>query len=263
VDNGLLIYTSNSITMRSVHAFSNDGNGAYIDQSTALSGSTTIIGSTFSSNVASGFYLSTNRNVTLDNVNAHQNGSDGIYVYANYGPVDTQTTTITRTKASNNAWQGIRVESRGLVTLNTFKTFNNGEHGLYVVNNNGGASMGINVLSQYGTNWTSGNIKTGAYLNSAGPVTISKIVALGNGIVNNWAGLFIQTTNNQNITLTCALLSGNGYHGLTANLGTGTLTLNGVTAYGNDVFGGSVDPDIFNNVGSTVITNPASCGSFQ
>jgi hypothetical protein len=263
VDNGLLIYTSNNITLRSVRAVSNGGNGAYMELSSALSGSTTIIGSTFSSNGAMGFYLSTNRNVTLDNVNAHQNGSDGIYVYANYGPVDTQTTTITRSKASNNTGYGIYVESRGLITLNTFKVFNNGEHGLYIYNNNGGASMGINILSQYGSNWTSGNIKTGAYLNSAGPVTISKIVALGNGIVNNWAGLFIQTTNNQNITLTCALLSGNGYHGLTANLGTGTLTLNGVTAYGNDVFGGSVDPDIFNNVGSTVITNPASCGSFQ
>jgi hypothetical protein len=263
VDNGLLIYTSNSITMRSVRAVSNGGNGAYMDNSSALVGSITVIGSTFSNNVASGFYLSTNRNVFLDNVNAHQNGSDGIYVYANYGPVDTQTTTITRSKASNNAWQGIRVESRGLVTLNTFKVFNNGEHGLYIFNNNGGASMGINILSQYGTNWTSGNIKTGAYLNSAGPVTISKIVALGNGIVNNWAGLYIQTANNQNITLTCALLSGNGYHGLSAYLGTGTLTLNGVTSYGNDVFGGSVDPDIFNNVGSTVITNPTSCGTFQ
>ncbi len=262
-NNGMLIYTSNSITMRSVRAVSNGANGASMDQSSALAGITSIIGSTFSNNVASGFYLSTNRNVTLDNVNAHQNGSDGIYVYANYGPVDTQTTTITRTKASNNAWQGIRVESRGLVTLNTFKVFGNGEHGLYIHNNNGGASMGINIISQYGTNWASGNTKTGANLISAGPVSISKIVALGNGVIGNFSGLQIFVANNNNITITCALLSGNGLYGLSASLGTGTLTLNGVTAYGNDVFGGSVDPDIFNNGGSTVITNPASCGTFQ
>jgi len=262
-DNGLQVYTSNSITMRSVRALSNGGNGAFMDQSSASSGSTTIVGSTFSNNVATGFYLSTSRNITLDNLNVHQNGTDGIYIYANYGPVDTQTTTITRTKASNNGWQGIRVESRGLITLNTFKVFNNGEHGLYIYNNNGGASMGINILSQYGANWASGNTKNGAYLSSAGPVSISKIVALGNGITSNFSGLQIFAANNNNIAITCAFLSGNGLNGLTASLGTGTLTLNGVTAYGNDVFGGGTDPDIFNNVGSTVITNPASCGSFQ
>jgi hypothetical protein len=155
------------------------------------------------------------------------------------------------------------VESRGLVTLNTFKVFNNGEHGLYIYNNNGGASMGINILSQYGTNWASGNNKTGAYLNSAGPVSISKIVALGNGITANYSGLQISAANNNNITITCAFLSGNGLNGLNASLGTGTLTLNGVTAYGNDVFGGAIDLDIFNNGGSTVITNTASCGTFQ
>jgi hypothetical protein len=261
--NGLNIYTDHNITLRSVHTLFNGGDGAYLNQVNGPNGSTTIISSTFSNNLGYGLNLNSVGSISMDKVEARSNGSTGLHIFAINALVDIYTTTLTRVNASNNNYHGISIQSSGLVTLNTFKIFNNGENGLYVSNNIGGATMGVNILSQYGANWTSGNYKSGAHIISSGPVSVSKIVALGNGISTNFAGLFIQTTNNQNITLTCALITGNGYHGLTANLGTGTLTLNGVTAYGNDVFGGTVDPDIFNNVGSTVITNSASCGTFQ
>jgi hypothetical protein len=258
--NSILIYSSGNILLRGVRAAGNGGQ-AYL-YTTSGNGNVTILDGVFNNNASNGVNIQSNGTVLIDRVVASGNTGQGINVVNTYADASAmRPVVISRSTFNLNMQHGLLINSNGQITLDSLRAFGNSSSGVSAQNNNLDVTAGIQVLSTYGANWFSGNEQRGLFLASYGPLSLSKVVAVGNGVSGNYSGIYLSTVN-QNITFTCGLLSGNGKNGLEVWLGTGTLTLNGVLATGNDLTGGAADPDIFNSIGSTLVVNPAPCGLY-
>ena len=217
---GLAIYTNGAVTITNIYANDNGydgGYGALILNPTGTSGVTIkqtgswsgqdywAEGNTFSNNSFGGLFIGSNGAVTVDFFQARDNGGFGIEVFSagGTGAVTIKGTNNLDRNLSYNG-RGMRVTSRGNITLTNVDVSENGDYGASLVNDTGTGTVtltnayfnynytGLEVLTTGIVTWKNGsasdNFLYGAFIDNQGialtgkPVTITNVYAGSNGL---------------------------------------------------------------------------------
>jgi putative surface-exposed virulence protein len=260
---GMLIFTKGAITLTNVRSNDNTTQGMVLDNTacgTASPCNVSLLTSgsgvnEFHSNGNWGLVINTYGIVALSKVNIASSGG-GVSITNNAATIPANVT-ITGGKFQDNGSNGIKVLSKGIITLNGIEASNslNGWEGAFLDNRsdttgtkginviksvfNGNASVGLNVYS-YGalvlnTIQANDNAALGAYINNAQstlkPVTILGTFGTNNFNNNHDTNLMILSLGP--VALTNVISNGSeGEDGIFINNdnGTGIVTLTNVTA---------------------------------
>ncbi len=182
---GIQIYTLGTITLTSVQADRNNGNGAWLDScmynggwdQCDSSGGLTITGSgnSFSGNDGYGLYIMSRNSVALNNVIVDDNGYTGVSITHNYsnssGTITLSSTGGNTNSISNNAYYGMDILSHGSVSLANFNANNNISYGVYIANDGSPTPEDVAISNARINN----NQSTGLHIYSQGTVTLSGV----------------------------------------------------------------------------------------
>jgi hypothetical protein len=273
--------TPQNVILTGTNIFSNnDADGLTISSYGAVS----LANITANDNGAKGLSASNNggtiaKGVTLSGVNSFDNNNTNGISISSIGPIKLNSTSVTDTiagdgsslynasgaaqsviltgtnKFSGSYGNGLNIQSVGAVSLNSVTASNNGTGagggwGVYI---NNSTLLSPQKVTLTGTNLFDGNKNTGLFIQSKGAVSLQNITAT-NTIAD--LGVYIDnaccvTTNAQPVTLGGTnVLSNNSQEGLSIS-SYGAITLNNVTASGNDSYGA----DLY-NAGSAAATPP-------
>ena len=247
---GLTVLSKGTITFNSVNATGNSApsaNGAFLDNclwnGSSCDGNGNVVitsptGSIFSGNTLDGVYISTHGTVTLTNIAANYNGSNGIEIEANNGTgaVTIQNPALAfNNTISGNGYIGVYVLAKGTITINQIKAQDNNNNNLRLVTYTAPilAPIKISNVAANGSLST-----TGIFAQSAGAITLNKVVAND----NNQSGAYLESGGSLNILVTSSQFNNNGYRGLDIISG-GKITLNAVSANSNSETGAYLDND--------------------
>ncbi|MFN8410892.1 MAG: right-handed parallel beta-helix repeat-containing protein [Anaerolineales bacterium] len=238
---GLYVISIGSITVSSLTATdTTNGTGAYLHNDWSYTipvtlvikqsvGTITLSGlNTFTGNYVTGLDVGSFGAITLNSVNASNNGHLAIgYGVKLTNKLSTATIAPKVTLTGNNIFNGnkqngLDVNSRGAITVSNLIANNNNDYGAYFDNDTGG-SAGITIT---GFSTTLSNTTSGLVTRSSGAINLTKVTADNNG--NN--GLFIITSSTA--VVTCGSFINNTGFGLQVTLAS-TLTLKGVITAGN------------------------------
>ena len=189
---GLKITGSGVFTLQNVEAQSNTTCGIWVY---STSGDVSINGAYLAGNMNAGLLVGSKGNVTLNNITSVANTLQGAWI-DNSTATTPKTVTVTNSifSSSISSW-GLRVETKGNVTLNHIRAENNNGTGI-LVDNRGAIPGGftgvgsISLLSTLGLNEISGNQGNGLEFYSKGAITVKGVLATGNAIgfiLNNCA----------------------------------------------------------------------------
>jgi hypothetical protein len=200
----------------------------------------TVKNSTFSGNTGGyGLRIESHGTVLMTTVKAENNNGEGAWIN-NLAGTTTGTSIVTISginSFSNNNNDGLVVYGKGAVTLAGITALNNNGVGMFL-NTDTGSTINISnaTLKQ--------NNENGIYALSGGAINISGMVVLFNGTTANYSGAYLSATG-YDLTIKNSAFNANGASGIVAYTGaTHTLYLTGVNYFGNDYFGGLVDPDL-------------------
>ncbi len=232
----LVISALGAVTINNLTASNSvTGYGANIyNYLTGVTGNITFTGTNvFNGNFADGLWIDTKGAVSLSNVTASSNGSNGVYVDNMWSTAAVTTKGVTvlgYLTANNNAGTGLYVSSYGAVVTNKV-TANNNATGVWLDQATPSSVTPKNVTMN-GVNIMTGNGAEGLHIESLGTVTLNAITATGNA----GNGMYVDT-NYSNATGAVTLLgtnvfTGNAGTGLTISAN-GVVTLNNITANGN------------------------------
>ncbi len=236
-NDGLYIGTSGVVTIKNVTSFSNAENGLRIagDISglTPSARSVAITNSRFFDNDKDNLFVSALGPITLTGVSAlHSNNEGGAYLDNSTSIIPTPVT-ITSSSFSDNQGAGLKVLSKGNITLNTITASRNNSHGVFLDNFTfTGATGGITMLASFGVNTIQSNgtvDEDGLQINTTRNIILNKLnvsSSTGDGINIENAGL---TTN---LLLNDVSSWGNDGWGIAAEVG-GTITWNRGGAWDN------------------------------
>ncbi len=192
-----------------------------------------------------GINIATNGNVTLTNVEAEDNGTDGtgmgIYISVGWTAAGySGTVTMTNIDTADNYGDGLHVEAWKNITLKDFYAeYNyNGGRGAFLATDGG-----VSVLNPGGTAWNDINYSSGSNLviDAVGDVIVQKMRAYGS---SNGYGVQINTPGK--VTLTSLEAQSNTLHGLQVTAG-GSITASGLLVQYNDQSGA----ELTNNLGGS------------
>ena len=205
----------------------------------------------FSHNYNDGLDVTSISEIDLYNVVADDNGDDGAYLDNCYNPSDVcegfTNNGITVTNSvfgdsviGGNTWYGLEAYSNGLISLSSVTAdLNINGSGAVLENDRGNTTEGITVsASTFGdSSLTNGNGADGLEAYSYGKITLTDVVADGNGSPSNWYnGAYLDNSDGTgNIEVDSSSFNGNvGYfgNGLIA-YSAGDIILNDVTADSN------------------------------
>jgi hypothetical protein len=237
---GLQIQAAGTVTVNNITANNNASMGAEIYN--------TFLGFTnpkavkftgtnyFNNNGSSGLYVASHGAVTLNNINANENTSNGVYVNGSFADNNTAHVTLTgKNQINNNGSINIFVLTKGGITIsNLTANSSSAGQGAYLYNDYAGTTNGVTIS---GTNSFSENALGGLVIFSNGAISMTKITADGSA---NGSGITAVTDGA--ITLTCASVT-NNINGYGVNLSTpltGTLTglVGAGNTFGNTFLGG-------------------------
>lgn len=123
---GLEIHSSGTVLVKEVMSINNESNGLYI-QNDYGTGSVSVLGardmSNISDNGATGLAVYSNSEITVDNINAIQNGGRGMILSNMYG---SGTISVTDSIARLNAFHGMQIYGSGEVYLKNIHNMSNG-----------------------------------------------------------------------------------------------------------------------------------------
>jgi hypothetical protein len=231
---GLYVTTYGSMLISNLTANGNGGgaafgSGAYLDNC-SYNGSTcdvtvpksiTLSGYVRTSdNLDDGVYISSLGAVSLSNIIANGNNSNGVEVDNSYNPLVLQNITLKGNNFLNeNTDSGLYVMSYGSISMSNLTANWNGENGAYL-NNCDGSSPGfgctaltVKGITLSGVNSFIGNQDNGLYFDATGSVSLARVTAEDNGSAAGEDG--IKGYSGANITLTCSHtinnLFGSGY----------------------------------------------------
>jgi parallel beta-helix repeat protein len=267
-DNGLEVYSSKNISLDSVSAEDNDGDGVYLDNCIYDAASGTCLGNgivsiagnsvnSFNDNGGTGLYILSASNVTLMNFTA-DNNHYGIYIKNNYtgksGMVTIKQTYTSdledfANSVSNNTLNGIQIYSNGNISIQDLTIANNGADGA-ILDNSTGKSKSVSLRAVDAT----GNGGDGIQISTNGAVTLYSV----NSYSNSANGLYILASDStKTISFTgarsfTANYTNNGGYGIYI-LSSGIINLRGVDASGNG-YGAYID----NSNGSNKAVNISS-----
>jgi putative surface-exposed virulence protein len=191
---GLEINSKGIVTLKNVSAIGNSQEGAYIINSLAPTAKPVTLNgfNNFSLNGANGLTIYSRGAVTLSNITAIYNtGGSGAYV-DNFG-LSANVLVKGVNNFSNNGWDGLRVWSGGVITINSVTANDNGTDvnrpgqtviydaygkGVFLYNAGALTPKGITIT---GTNNFNGNASTGLFVWASGAVKVNNITANDNG----------------------------------------------------------------------------------
>ena len=236
-NDGLYIGTTGTVTLKNVTSYSNAKSGLRItgdmfDLMVPAARSVAITNSTFFGNPSDNLIIASLGPITLTNVNAYDStNGNGAYL-DNSSSLLPAPVTVTNGVFNNNDSAGLKVNSKGNITLNTITASINNSYGVYLDNNFAGATGGITMLAAYGVNTIQSNghiVGDGLQINTTRNITLNKLYVSGSsadGINVETAGL---TTN---LLLNDVSSWENDGWGIAAEVG-GTITWNRGGAWDN------------------------------
>jgi hypothetical protein len=242
---GLVIQSHGAILVSNLTASGNSSNGAFLDNcdwngsncTANIPKAVTINGYSVTNNNVSGdgLFIYATGAVTLNNVYAQGNGSQGAVVNSTADATKPQTITLKGSNTfSNNIEDGLIVDTYGAITINNLVAFENGGIGAYLDNTGGVTPKNITLT---GVNAFVGNYTNGLQFNASGSAIFSRIYADGNG----WdldPGSGVVGTVGVGITLSCLMTvnhtDGAGYTLTSTAVGGGAITIKGLYSAGND-----------------------------
>jgi hypothetical protein len=180
---GLVVYSNGAITLKDITANSNDQTGAYlVNTSASTAQPVTLTGTNiFSENLGSGLFVQSNGAIKTNNLIANANGAYEAVYLDNNGAATAQPVILTGTNEFKFNAEGLRVFSKGAITLNNVTaSYNNSGDGVYLNNTDSGHLTPQNVtLTGYGN--FDNNLFDGIDVRTYGAIALANIHANNNG----------------------------------------------------------------------------------
>jgi hypothetical protein len=183
--NGLLINGLGAMNLQNVEAQGNTANGILLD----IANDITLNGGFFAGNSGYGLQaLTSGGNITINNIQSLQN-LHGMQA-DNSASVSAKTVTVSNSTFSNStSGDGLRVLSKGNITLNHIDAENNTGDGAYIdnllyddFNSTYKGSGSVSLLNTLGLNQFIGNDSAPLMVFSRGAITVKGVLAFGNQI---------------------------------------------------------------------------------
>jgi hypothetical protein len=270
---GLLITSLGTVTVNNIVADFNGNYGAYISNASdpLYAYGVNVKGvNSFNLNAASGLYILSRGAISTYNLTANTNGYigdvNGVYLVNSFNPLKPQNITLFGVNTINyNSFNGLYVESYGIITLNNITANFNGEgvdnglgSGADIGNSSGSIAKPV-ILK--GTNTFIGNDGYGLIVFSLGAISVSNVTAnfndlngvyldnnpspiaapitiTGYGIFNNNAEVGLQAFSNGAITTNNLSAQANGNTGVYLET-IGVTKVQAVNMKGNNTFIGN------------------------
>ncbi|NPV56908.1 MAG: hypothetical protein HPY76_09615, partial [Anaerolineae bacterium] len=240
---GVIINTNGSVTINDLSAHDNAFGGIYIEVSNPA-GTVTMTNSGAGNNQDFGVQVVAQNSITYKIGWAHNNAGIGMLLNNSGAPTPKPVTLETAGWFYNNQGEaGVKVVSKGIVTLKGINAGDNRGYGI-LVNNSSGSGSGVSVLGT-STSWLNiaRNGEAGLYITSSGAVTLAYISAQENGRSDDPAldKMGIRVTNESPLTPKPVTLSNidasrNNGSGVEVTAG-GTITATNISASDNQLKG--------------------------
>jgi hypothetical protein len=279
---GIFVTSLGAITLSNLTAdgngFPSGGYGAYLDNSTSSSplAGVTLLGTNQANvNYWTGLYILTDGAIKANNLTASSNGwtplngSGAVLNNTSAGAAGGVTLTGVN-KFEYNYNSGLRVDSKGAITLNSVTaSSNNQNQGAFLDNTYSGTSAPQNVTLTGTNNFSYNYRSSGLEIYSYGTVAISNLTASSNGNLSSGYGAYINNagaTTAKNVTLSGAnTFDSNKNSGLYIN-SLGSIAVSNLTAIYNQAGGAQLYNNNGASTGSVTVsgfgtyTNNASTG---
>jgi hypothetical protein len=212
------------------------GYGIYLNPSST--GNLTLQNVQLANNQNDGALIRTLGNVTMDGVIAYQNGDRGVTITSDEAGTGAgaKTVIIKNSTFFLNGWTNLRVYASGAITATNIRAYEGAAYGVWLENTFATTPLPIIVNGAY----LDHNLYEGGTFNSKGSITLNGITAIN---TVDGSGIYVNT-NVPGGTGSVTILSTLGINNFSGNSGTGLLigskgniTINGVNADGNGVFG--------------------------
>jgi len=241
---GLWLMTKGAVTIKKTGANNNSqGSGIFIQNTfdatpSAVTVSNSIVdgkaAQTFNQNFYDGLYIEANGPVTLTNVDAENNKTNGANLDNSWGSGDVilkgTSTFLSNGTLSTNQGDGLFVRSKGNITARYLYAYKNVALGAELINKDAGSAKNVTISGGGGFK---GNDK-GLVVNSKGSVSLNRVQSVSNTHIG------IDLFADGNVTLICSSVygtntaPGSGLHVSTLNNGpVPSVTLQGFLSYNN------------------------------
>ena len=182
-------------------------------------------------NSSDGIEIYSKGNVLLTSISSNSNSNTGMYVNNSFGTLGNVTLTGTTNGFQYNEY-GLVIETNGLVALSNAVVSDNRGEGVVVLAYGFGKAVTL-------TNITSArNAYEGIFIDAQGPINMTNCVIKSNGFgysgSDHYSGVWINGSASYNITFTGCAVSGNAGNGIYARDYL-NVVLNTTTYYGNVV----------------------------
>ncbi|MGD0610606.1 MAG: hypothetical protein ABSB41_03755 [Anaerolineales bacterium] len=275
---GLNILSKGAIALKDIDALGNtSGDGAYLDNTfaTGAQGITLTGSNVFSGNVSSissGLEASSTGPITANNLVANANGYWGAVLDNTYSKT-AQGVTLTGSSNQFNSNQfGLTIHSLGNITLNSVTAnYNSGDPGTGMPYLASGAALdncqystkctGTGKLTLTGTNTFEDNDRSGLVAWSGGTITISNLLADGNGhdsVTPGGEGAFLSNawaTTPRSVTLTGTNSFSNNYNDGLDVQSLGAIAVSNITADTNTIGNGVNLSNFYTGAAGSEIVN--------
>jgi hypothetical protein len=256
----LYITSKGTVTVANVHAEGNGGDGLYIYNRYGSAYKPVSVSRVESfRNDNNGLSITTGANVTLQDIRADDNESYGAYVDACAGDGMggcSNLASVTLRGANNtfsgNDQAGLRVHTKGTITVSQIEASGNGFGGVYLHNNFEGASAPV-VVGGTAQSRVNDNAGYGLAITSRGGITVRNIEVRGNYDIQtgSWIGGAVTLKNDSAgalipVLVADAIIHNNEATGLYIR-SFGAVTLQGVQASGSSIVSGEIDEDSTTN----------------
>ncbi len=249
---GLYITCQSKITVKNITGKYNKGGSGIFLYNASANNPVFISGSKAEYNTGGGLYVTSNNTITVKSVSSRNNTDMGVYLINNdagntAGIIVQGKSSSKKSKFDANNNYGLIAMSNGDTVIKNISMTGN-RFGGYLDTNSGAGMITLTnaVINQ--------NRDYGLTIRSSAAVNLKSTTVKANGLTSDFSGIDVQTAS-QPVTLLKCKVTGNGKNGIYADIGASTLTLIKSKVIGNNLFGGADDPDIFLNVGGTLIVH--------
>ncbi len=244
---GLVVLSKGSINVNDVRAYQNTNTGISLDNTYDFTGTKGItITRTSVDQNAAGLSAVSNGTILVNKIKATENTGQGVSLYNAFGAFTTPKGisvlgSYGTSEISTNGAQGLYIRTKGAVVISKLNANNNSGFAIDVDNYQSGLGKGTVTLSSITTN---NNAQRAINIESNNTVSLSSLTVLYNGLsLGGSRGIGINT-HNHNLSLSNSLISGNGFYGMAATIGTGIFSISNTFYFGNSVF----SPGIYENI---------------
>jgi hypothetical protein len=244
---GLVVLSKGSINVNDVRAFQNTNTGISLDNTYDFTGTKGItITRTSVDQNAAGLSAVSYGTILVNKIKATENTGQGVSLNNAFGAFTTPKGisvlgSYGTSEISTNGAQGLYIRTKGAVVISKLNANNNTGFAVDVNNYQVGLGKGTVTLSSITTN---NNTQRAINIESNNTVSLSSLTVLYNGLsLGGSRGIGINT-HNHNLSLSKSLISGNGFYGMAATIGTGIFAISNTFYFGNSVF----SPGIYENI---------------